>query len=250
MRGVGTASRRVRAVALTGIVLAVIVIGSLTALASKVDPIYVAGNPTCPEGLTALDIDGSGFHNGTQSDGTLTVTISNFDPQTTNFDWSSNIGVDEVIVKGGPNANVYQYDPDATSDTGLHTPFNQNSGQNYGLSHVLFCYDSEATPTPTPTSSVSPTPTPTETVSPTPTPTETVSPTPTPTTTETPTVSPTSTTTGGAGGASPSPSVSVLGEKLGRTGADVLRLALLAVMLVGFGALSYVIVRRSAKRRA
>jgi hypothetical protein len=142
--------------------------------------------------------------------------------------------VDQVIVKGGPNANVYTYSPEETSDTGLHTPFNENSGSNYGLSHVLFCYDSEGTPTPTPT----PTETATVTPSPSTTPTETATP------TESPSVLPTETETVVPGG-SVSPSTSVLGRELGRTGADVIRLALFALMLIGLGIGSYVLSRRA-----
>src|SRR3712207_7533499 len=31
------------------------------------------------------------------------------------FDWTATSGIDAVIVKGGPNANVYRYSPQATS---------------------------------------------------------------------------------------------------------------------------------------
>ncbi|WP_170233691.1 hypothetical protein [Ornithinimicrobium humiphilum] len=60
-------------------------------------------------------------------------------------DWTSTVGIDAVIVKGGPNANVYRYDPPAESfgDTGLVTPTNPNNYKPYGLSHVDFCYDIE-----------------------------------------------------------------------------------------------------------
>jgi len=230
-----------RTVILAAVVISILVFGGVMALASHVDPVFVAGNPTCPEGLTALQADGEGFHNGVYSDDTLTVTISNFNADEKSFDWSSNIGVDQVIVKGGPNANVYTYAPEETADTGLHTPFNENSGSNYGLSHVLFCYDSEGTPTPTPTE--------TETVTPTPTPTETESASPTPTVTpsESPSVLPTETETQ-VPGPSVSPSTSVLGRVLGRTGADVIRLALFALMLVGLGIGSYVVAHRAGNR--
>jgi hypothetical protein len=80
---------------------------------------------------------------GTFTDGTLTVTI---DVRTTAdgevFDWTSNIGVDVVIVKGGPNSNVYTYVGESTGDTGLHAPANR-SGTFAGLSHISFCYDAE-----------------------------------------------------------------------------------------------------------
>jgi hypothetical protein len=59
------------------------------------------------------------------------------------FDFTSNKGVDAVIVKGGPNANVYDYNPEVTSGTGLHAPVNPSNGNYYGLSHISFCYDLE-----------------------------------------------------------------------------------------------------------
>ena len=71
---------------------------------------------------------------------TVTVTTDGV-----NFDWSSTLGMDAVIAKGGPNANAYVYDPPAESfgDTGLHSPINPNNGQPFGLSHISFCYDFE-----------------------------------------------------------------------------------------------------------
>ncbi len=59
------------------------------------------------------------------------------------FNWSSEIGIDAVIVKGGPTVNIYHYDDETTSDANLNAPFNDNSGTNYGLSFVAFCFDYE-----------------------------------------------------------------------------------------------------------
>jgi len=229
-------ARTVRTAVFAAVVIAIVIIGALAALASKVDPVFVEGNPKCPAGLTPLEADGTGFHNGVYTDGTLSVTTSNFNADEKSFDWSSNIGVDEVIVKGGPNANVYSYNPEETSDTGLHTPFNDSSGSNYGLSHVLFCYDTEGSPSPSPSGSTTPTSTPTETVSPSPS----VSP------TESPSVLPTETVRTSV---SPSATTSVLGEKLGRTGADIIRLVLFAFMLIGLGVASYVLAIRTRSDR-
>jgi hypothetical protein len=62
------------------------------------------------------------------------------------FDWSSTVPVFQVIVKGGPGANLYNYSGD-TSDTGLHSPLNSKNGKWFGLSHVTFCYgEPEAEP--------------------------------------------------------------------------------------------------------
>jgi hypothetical protein len=57
------------------------------------------------------------------------------------FDWSSTFGIDAVIVKGGPSANVYTYNPESTGDTNLVTPTNPKNEKPYGLSHISFCFD-------------------------------------------------------------------------------------------------------------
>src|SRR5262245_19754715 len=96
--------------------------------ATTVTPVFVPGNPTCQD----LGYD-FGFKidppvSGTYSiDGINTVT---FTTDGVSFDWSSTLGMDAVISKGGPVANVYIYDPpaEATSDTGLHSPVNPNNG--------------------------------------------------------------------------------------------------------------------------
>lgn len=71
------------------------------------------------------------------------MTVTNLDG--TYFNWTSTIGMDAVIAKGGPNANVYVYDPPAESfgDTGLVSPTNPSNDKPYGLSHIEFCFDYE-----------------------------------------------------------------------------------------------------------
>jgi uncharacterized repeat protein (TIGR01451 family) len=105
-----------------------------------IQPVEVPSNPVCPAGTTELKVEP--VEDGTYSDGTLTVTV---DERATAagevFDFTANIGVDVVIAKGGPNGNVYTYNPEATSDTNLHAPINPSNGQFYGLSHISFCYD-------------------------------------------------------------------------------------------------------------
>jgi hypothetical protein len=61
------------------------------------------------------------------------------------FDWTSNIGVDAVFVKGGNDGNLYS--PEAKEDTGLHAPVNPQNRRFFGLSHISFCYDPNAVPT-------------------------------------------------------------------------------------------------------
>jgi uncharacterized repeat protein (TIGR01451 family) len=106
-------------------------------------PTFVPGNPSC----TSLGYD-FGFKVDPPDSGTYTVpgvgTIT-VDADDIAFDWSSTFGIDAVIVKGGPNANLYVYDPpsESTGDSDLQSPNNPANNQPYGLSHIEFCYDLE-----------------------------------------------------------------------------------------------------------
>src|SRR5262245_64794017 len=78
------------------------------------------GNPTCGDfnaDWSQLKVDG-GLGDGTFSDGTLEVTISNFQNSSSgapgSFDWSSNIGVDAAFVKAGNDKqNLFVYEPES-----------------------------------------------------------------------------------------------------------------------------------------
>jgi LPXTG-motif cell wall-anchored protein len=116
----------------------------------------VEGNPTCaalaPEGASWVEFKVEPVEDGEFSDGTLTVTIDVTDTDDGPvFDWTSNLGVDAVFVKGGPGGLLYVYDPPAesTGDTGLHAPVNPQNGKFYGLSHLSFCYDEDQATTTT-----------------------------------------------------------------------------------------------------
>jgi hypothetical protein len=133
--------RRSLVIGLAAVAGAVGLFTVLPASAEHVNPELVPGNASCPAGTTELKVEP--VADGTFSDGTLTVTIDVRDTAAGQvFDWTSNIGVDAVIAKGGPNSNVYTYDPESTGDTGLHAPANA-SGKFAGLSHISFCYDAE-----------------------------------------------------------------------------------------------------------
>jgi hypothetical protein len=110
--------------------------------ASSVTPTVVSGNPTCASlglgdsefrvnspvaGTTAYSVAG----------GTVTITI-NAAGQI--LDFTSTFPLDGVIVKGGTLANVYAYDPEASSDTGLRSP-NLSNGNIPQISHFSICYD-------------------------------------------------------------------------------------------------------------
>jgi hypothetical protein len=122
-----------------------------------VTPERVAGNPGCTDlgYLYGLKWDyPEESQGGTYNIGTGTVTWAT---DGTYVGWKSTFGIDAVIIKGGPAANVYRYQtataPESFGpDAGLVSPDN-DSGGPAGLSHVEFCFDYEVvvTKTATPT---------------------------------------------------------------------------------------------------
>jgi len=109
--------------------------------AAAVDPRLVPGNPTCADLGYDLEkkIDPPSSGTFPLDGGSVTVSITGG----TYFNWTATIGMDAVIAKGGPNANVYEYDPESFGDNGLHAPIKPDTGRPYGLSHISFCYDLE-----------------------------------------------------------------------------------------------------------
>ncbi len=116
----------------------ILMLSPTLASAIHVGPMFFVDNPECSfinASWTELKVDPP--TGGNHDDGVLFVTLTFPGGVPDSVDWTSNIGVDAVIVKGGPDANVYRYDPPAeeTSDTGLLTP------DSSAISHVSFCYD-------------------------------------------------------------------------------------------------------------
>jgi len=112
-----------------------------------VQPTFVAGNPTCTDvlgsGYFELKDDPPGDKTGF-TDGTLSVDLDYHDANLVDF--VANLGVDAVIVKGGPDADSYVYNPEDLDDADLHAPLNTNTSNPndyFGISHVSFCYDVE-----------------------------------------------------------------------------------------------------------
>lgn len=229
----------------TSIIVVLLLLPWADARATTGSPETVDGNPTCgvfTDGGVEFKIDGgSEFTNadtGRYTDGVLIVDLVFFvADQGRAFNWSSNIGVDVVVVKGGPGANVYRYDPIATSGSGLHSPLNLDNGNWYGLSHISFCYTTEQPTTSTTGAIVSTTATVTTstsiststTLAPPIVPTTTVG-----TTTTKAAVLPT-----GASTTTTIPAevlaTEVLAEEIPFTGLSSIRLAALAVSLLGAG---------------
>jgi len=135
--------------------LALAVLGPTSSLAST-------ENPTCADAGYSLSfkIDTGSLANKTYKAGDAVVvtnwdgqeiTLSNLSNDGQTFDWSSTKPVSLVIVKAGSdNHRSYQYDPPASSGTGL----THGAGQQ-GISHISFC-GSPLLSTPPPTTPPSP----------------------------------------------------------------------------------------------
>lgn len=104
------------------------------------------GNLRCPAGTVTFTINNNPG-NGSFSDGTVTVTTFNSDSDS--FNWTSNLALHSVLIKGGPETTV---NAGGTSGFAV-SAFNPDSGQNYGISHVTICYTPDqvgGTPPPPP----------------------------------------------------------------------------------------------------
>ncbi|MFF5481333.1 hypothetical protein ACFY5C_28955 [Streptomyces sp. NPDC012935] len=114
-------------------------------------PVEVAGNPTfatLPTTIPPFDCDRI-VKVDPVTEGTFgeddEITIQNIDTDNT-FDFviSDDFNAAGVIVKGGPNANLYDYRPTGIqADEDLHAPLNTSTQMDpddfYGLSHIDFC---------------------------------------------------------------------------------------------------------------
>ena len=71
--------------------------------------------------------------------GDNTMTISEDD--VTYFDWSATNSIGAVIVRGGPAANVFYYDPQVNFDKSLFTPTDPSNNKRYDITHVTYCWN-------------------------------------------------------------------------------------------------------------
>lgn len=107
--------------------------------AASVTPSLVTAVPgqggfwSCPDGLKIDPVE-----DGTYQVGDVEITIDVYStPNGPEFNFTSPDYVNSILVKGGPNANLYSYgSPGVQSDTALHAPLNSNNGKWYGLSHL------------------------------------------------------------------------------------------------------------------
>lgn len=227
-----TTSRVVAPVAAAAIAL---VTFAGTASAASVDPVFVEGNPSCPAGTTEHKIDAEPAVKG-YTIGDFTVDITKSADGTVSFANASK-DVVTVIVKGGPNANVYRYDPAVRADDDLVTPTNPNNDKRYGTSHVTFCSGTTTPPqdqnTPTPETPAGDTPAPQD---PAPAVVAAVQTTPAP-------AAPAAAQVLGVQ-VEREAAPQVLGAQLAATGIDTTTMAVVGITLVGIGAALLPVTRR------
>jgi hypothetical protein len=111
------------------------------ASAAAVDPVFIAGNPSCAGGTKIEPVADKTF---AVPGGTITIDVTDKE-----FAFTTNgVTVFQVIVKGGPSANLYDYAAlgGVTSDSGLRAPL--NAGKQAGLSHLCFFTDDKKPPPP------------------------------------------------------------------------------------------------------
>jgi uncharacterized repeat protein (TIGR01451 family) len=121
-----------------------------------VQPTVVEGNPSCAsigsnsEFSFKIDAPADGEFTDPATGVVFILTIPSVDAtenEGPSFDFEIIGGVAlDVIVKGGPDANWYDYEGSVgpvSSDTWLHAPLGAGPGGTrfFGLSHIEFCYD-------------------------------------------------------------------------------------------------------------
>jgi uncharacterized repeat protein (TIGR01451 family) len=110
--------------------------------ADGVQPVIVdtrSSNDDC--GQLGFDHGISIAGNGQASSGDMTVTVTGYNSPTGFTDWSSNLPIHGVYVKGGPSGgNLFSYPAGDTGDHDLHTPQKAGGGY-YSVSHLALCWN-------------------------------------------------------------------------------------------------------------
>jgi hypothetical protein len=115
------------------------IVGATSVTAGVTISETIPGNPTCTG--TKIDPVGAGSHD-LASGGHIVITlVSTAKGPTFDFDTEGSATVSAIMVKGGPNAILWSFNPAVDSYQGLHSPLNLNNNKWYGLSHI--CIQSE-----------------------------------------------------------------------------------------------------------
>ncbi|MEM3378381.1 MAG: hypothetical protein QW674_05490 [Candidatus Bathyarchaeia archaeon] len=127
--------------------IALVVIGIATVRGASVTPTLIpnfhAGNAAnecaqteCVCVYACKYTPGGGWEPSLPAGVSISITLSTDE---TSFDWTANVPICCVIVKGGTDAWYYKYNGGATSDTGLTAPTNPG-GNTPEVSHATFCW--------------------------------------------------------------------------------------------------------------
>ena len=112
-----------------------------------IQPVWRPGSPVCaelaPTGVTWREIAVQHpVTSGSYQDDLLSVNLVRRDllPGQV-LDWTSNLGIDAVLVRGGGDTNLYAYQPPAAfrADGGLHAPVDATL-LFHPLAEIAFCY--------------------------------------------------------------------------------------------------------------
>jgi len=108
----------------------------------------IPGNFQCPADALKIDPVANGTYN-LPGGGTITITTSNT-PSGWVFSFLTDDAhvVSSMVVKGGPNYNLWTFDPPVHFASGIHAPLNLNNGKWYGLSHLCIFSQKKGSPPP------------------------------------------------------------------------------------------------------
>jgi hypothetical protein len=130
-------------VSLVGLVALAAVNASSAATVRGITPFVVSGYPGCSQvGVTTTEsVAFTPPVNGASSNGLFLLVDSS-----TSFGWYvlpeiRNIDVRAIIVKGGPNSNVYVYPGGDYSDGPITAPTNPKNGKPYAVGSATFCFN-------------------------------------------------------------------------------------------------------------
>ena len=111
------------------------VVGASSVTAGVTISETIPGNPVC-DGFK-IDPVVAGTY-ALPGGGHIVITLGWNNGETFSFDTEGSATVSSIMVKGGPNAILWSFDPAVTAYTGLHAPLNLKNpnGYWYGLSHL------------------------------------------------------------------------------------------------------------------
>jgi hypothetical protein len=141
---VGKVKRLLVLFVVVGSVALAVVGASSGATVRGITPFVASGYPNCSQLRGVSSSESVTFNqpvNGANSNGLFLLVDSS-----TKFGWFvlpeiRNIDVRAIIVKGGPNSNVYVYPGGDFSDGPITAPTNPKNGKLYDVGAATFCFN-------------------------------------------------------------------------------------------------------------